>query len=152
MDTQETTNTTKDQMLQALAKHIAKRTGMDIRNYASNWGDTEGVRAFRSEYRSVLRDGVDARILLQAVWRRSFIDIDLLLLNQENTRLTFNKIKDEWDYCVGQYWATEYRSAVCRYLRDCLVSALRREGYDYERIKKELRHELGRGIINRWFY
>lgn len=154
MDTQHNTTPTwdRDKMLDDLLTHINRRTGMDFRDYASSWMDKDGIQAFKEEYREVLRDGKDARTLLAAMrWRALSISMEILYLNQVNGRLTYNPERG-WDYCVGQYWPTEYRSAACRYLRDCYVQAGRSAGKDYETIKKEARRELGRGIVNRWFY
>jgi len=151
MDTTQQTETTRQEILDALLIHINKRTGMDIRDYASDWGDVDGVKCFRSEYRSVVRDGQDARTLLSYVWRHHYsISTELLIRNATNgERLEYKN--HSFSYCVGQYWPTEYRSAACRYLRNCIVQGFRADGKSYDEIKKLIRNELGRGIVNRWF-
>ena len=152
METTQQTTSSRDDILNALLIHISRRTGMDIRNYASSWADRDGVATFRSEYREVLRNGRDAKAFLNAIrWRSESIPVEILLTNATNGgRLTYNN--GSFNYCVGQYWPTEYRSAACRYLRDCYVQGLRTCGYDYDAIKQLAKKELGSGIFNRWFY
>lgn len=144
----------KQIILEGLKKHINQRTGIDARNYFSSWGDKNGVRRFRSEYREILREGKEARILLNAVADR---DIDsLAILNAAKTafsgRLSYNAETNRWDYCTGQYFPTEYRAAACALLAQVLWDYVREQGYTTrEQIQKWARGEFGRGIVNRWF-
>lgn len=152
METNTTTTTptapTANDVLDALLRFVNKRTGMDMRDYAQSWADSEGVKAFRSEYREILRDGADARQLIAAC--RYLVPVEILL-EQSNTgdRLTFNG--KEFEYCVGQYWCTEYRSAACWYLRRCYRIALQKQGYEWKAIQDRAKREFGRGIARRWF-
>lgn len=154
METQQTTQHTETDrlnLLDALTKHVNKRTGMNCRDYGMG---IEGWKAFRTEYNQVLRDGKDARALINFIASRPMLfNAELLFSNSDRSdRLTYTKTLQEWEYCVGQYWPTEYRSSVCRWGRDVITQAYRAEGYDYPAIKKQVTGYLGRGIVKRWFY
>jgi len=137
--------TQREELFAALHKHVAQRTGMDYRNYG-DW------KAFRSEYNEVLRDGKDARTMLTLIALKPHVfPLELLLEDLSgHGRLSFEG--GDIRYCTGQYWPTEYRSAVCRYLRDTYVRGMRAQGYSYEEVKKIAGREFGRGIRNRWFF
>lgn len=147
-----TTQLDKDTILDALARHIAQRSGIDARNYFSNWNDTEGRKAFNSEYREILREGRDARTLLYAVRRSPSITADDILAATKRAfsgRLTYNAEKQRFDYCTGQYFPTEYRAAACAVLASVLWNWSERPTTDDKR--KYFRGEFGRGIQSRWF-
>ena len=54
----------RTEILEALARFVAQRSGIDARNYG---GSRE---AFLEDYRRILRDGREARALLRVVTRR----------------------------------------------------------------------------------
>lgn len=143
--TTETTSTaTREEILTALSRFISRRTGMDARNYFSDWRDTEGIKAFRSEYREILNDGKDARTLLRMVELRPSITAeDLVSAMDHGGRLTYDFDRKEWDYCVGQYWCTEYRPAAIRYLVRVLLNYF--EGVTWQDKRTKLCKEL-RGV------
>ena len=144
--------TTKETILDALAKHIAQRSGIDARNYFSDWRDTEGRKAFAAEYREILREGRDARALLYAVRRSPSITVhDILAASKRafSGCLSWNDEKQRWDYCTGQYFPTEYRAAACAVLASVLWNWSERPTTDDKR--KYFRGEFGRGIQSRWF-
>jgi hypothetical protein len=151
-ETTQTTRTDQDRLdiIDALLAHVNKRIGMDFRDYGT---EVEGRKAFRSEYNEVLKDGRDARALINFIASRPLMfNADLLFKNcDKGDRLTYSETLKEWDYCVGQYWPTEYRAAACRWCSNVIVQAFRVEYKDYQDIKKQLRAYLGRGIVNRWF-
>lgn len=143
--------TTKETILNALAKHIAQRSGIDARNYFSDWRDTEGRKAFAAEYRKILREGRDARTLLHAVRRSHSITTDDILAASKRAfsgRLSWNEEKQRWDYCTGQYFPTEYRAAACAVLASALWRHASEGGCDVRRWACD---EFGRGIKSRWF-
>lgn len=147
-----TTQLNKDTILDALAKHISQRSGIDARNYFSDWRDIEGRKAFASEYREILREGRDARTLLAAVRRSSTItaeDIIAATKRAYSGRLTYNVEKQRFDYCTGQYFPTEYRAAVCCVLASVLWNWSERGTTDDRR--QYFKREFGRGIQQRWF-
>jgi hypothetical protein len=143
---------TKDQILDALSRHISQRSGIDARNYFDSWSDTEGRKAFNIEYREILREGRDARKLLYFV-RRSFTitaeDILKATKHAFSGRLTYNAEKDRFDYCTGQYFPTEYRAAACAVLASVLWTWCERSTGDDKRTY--FKREFGRGIQSRWF-
>ena len=156
MTTTETTETTvvpvpeitAEQILDDLLRFVNQRTGMNVRDYAQDWRDTEGLKAFRSEYREILRDGRDARIMIRAC--RYLVPASVLLeQGRTSDRLTYGP--KGFDYCVGQYWCTEYRSAACWYLRRCYRDALLDQGYSWDQVKQRAKREFGLGIARRWF-
>lgn len=147
-----TTQLDKDTILDALARHIAQRSGIDARNYFSSWSDTEGRKAFNAEYREILREGRDARTLLYFVRRSPSITADDILAATKRAfsgRLTYNAEKQRFDYCTGQYFPTEYRAAACAVLASVLWNWSERPTTDDKR--KYFRGEFGRGIQSRWF-
>lgn len=150
--TQTTPLATREQILNALARFIGRRNGMDARNYFFDWRDTEGVKAFRSEYRKILNDGKDARTLLRMVeLRPSITAVDLISAIDRNGRFTYNFERKEWDYTVGQYWCTEYRPAAIRYLIRLLLNYFEGSTWQEKRAKlvRELRNTLGARRIQR---
>ena len=110
------------------------------------------IKAFRSEYNSILQDGRDARLLLNGLrWRTTTLPVEDMIRILGDRRLQFNPETKEFDYCVGQYWPTEYRAAACRFLRDCYQYIYWPQFKDNQAIKKQIVKEIGRGVANRWF-
>jgi len=143
---------TKEQILDALSRHISQRSGIDARNYFQSWNDTEGRKAFNTEYREILREGRDARTLLYFVRRSVTITAERILQATKHAysgRLTYNAEKDRFDYCTGQYFPTEYRAAACAVLASVLWTWCERFTGDDKRTY--FRREFGRGIQSRWF-
>ena len=147
-----TTNIDKNTILDALELHISQRSGIDARNYFSSWADKDGVAAFRSEYRQILRDGKEARILLRAVRNSVTIIADEILAATKQAfsgRLSWNPKAQCFNYCTGQYFPTEYRCAACVVLASVLWNWSERPTGDDKR--QYFRREFGRGIQSRWF-
>lgn len=156
MDTQtsQTTpqTTSKDEILEALGKHISQRSGINCRDYYSSWSDKDGRAAFMQDYRGMLKDGRDARDLMRYVMlKNSILADDILKHCTKNDRLSFNAEKMRFEYVTGQYFPTEYRSAACRLLVATIRSYYFEQGYKWDQIVKILKGDLGRGMFNRWF-
>lgn len=155
MDTQQTPTSPqaiKDQILEALGKHIAQRSGIDCRDYCSSWSDKDGRAAFMQDYRGMLKDGKEARELMRYVSLKHSITADDILKHcTKNDRLSYNIEKNRFEYVTGQYFPTEYRSAACRLLVATIRSYYFEQGYKWEEITKILKGDLGRGLFNRWF-
>lgn len=146
----------KQELCNIIRAFIAQRSGIDRRNYQSDWRDTEGAAAFRADYREILRDGRDARRLLEYVESRDGIPAENIFgASNGNGRLEWvaRGEKIGLDYCAGQYFPTEYRAAVC----SMLAAIIRRFLYDdyryenYEDVRKAARRIFGRGLAGRWF-
>lgn len=139
----------RDDIIQALERHIARRSGMDWRNYNGNRA------AFMGDYNPMIRAGREARQMLAYIRPRSSIGADQLLEAMGNGRLTYDPERREIDYCVGQYWATEYRAAACQVLARAIRAYLR-EPYPGRTLNpaelyRSATRELGRGLASRWF-
>jgi len=131
------------EILEALARFTAQRSGIDGRNYG---GSRE---AFLGDYRRILRDGRDARALLRVVELSTCLPDSILVEILNNGRLTWDGKR--LDYCAGQYFPTEYRAAVCRALAAALWHTWSRDGKTAEQIRAAAKSNLGRGIARRWF-
>jgi len=145
-----------DRTVTALTAFINQPPGLEPGNYISGWGDGTGRRAYRAEARSITRALNDARKLVHLVhgreftagqWARAFEGAYSGRLSWDGTTL---------DYCTGQYWPTEYRSAACAVLASLLWADYRDrhkalEADAADTIRAHFRRVLGRGIARRWF-
>jgi hypothetical protein len=152
---------TKENLVEIIRRFIAQRSGIDRRNYHSDWRDTAGAAAFMADYREILRDGRDARRLLEYVAGRDGITAERILSTSSgNRRLEWIFRGEEigLDYCTGQYFPTEYRAAACsmlsglvwRYLADDFADCVN-TGEQAAAVRKAARRIFGRGIASRWF-
>lgn len=134
----------KTEILEALARFVAQRSGIDGRNYG---GSRE---AFLGDYRRILRDGRDARALLRVVELSACLPDSILADVLKSGRLTWDG--QRLDYCAGQYFPTEYRAAACRALASTLWAYWSNGGrHSADQIRVEARRSLGRAIASRWF-
>lgn len=140
--------TTKSKILNLMRAFVAQRSGLDWRNYASDWRDKSGMAALRSDRNRILQHGRDARALLVFV-ERSSMPIDFLMSELETGRLTFDSARNALDYCAGQYFPTEYRAAVCRALANA-IWRFYRDNLEMD-VRQFARDEFGRGLAARWF-
>ena len=171
--TPETTALSKAQIISALYAFAAQRGGIDPRDYG-DW------RAYRSESRSVTKDGKEARDLIRAV-ELSGITAEQILAACKSAfsgRLGIvakQQNGETWaavSYCTGQYFPTEYRKAVCAvcasalwdYVRsECMPPCVPKAGptggfvdtYDGlsagDWLRRHFRRTYGRAIASRWF-
>lgn len=142
--------TTKTQLISELRTFVSQRSGIDSRDYASSWRDSNGIKALRSDQYKIKRDGLDARNLIKFIELRDSITVDDMLAHFKTGRLTWNDAKKRFDFCIGQYFPTEYRAAVCR----ALISIIMAWGCDKRNVfgngTNFLQHQLGKGIAGRW--
>jgi hypothetical protein len=105
----------KQAIINALQVFINQRPGLEYGNY----GDPV---SYRAEVRSIGKDLTIARTLLRAVELRDSITAEMILDAAKSGRLSITEKdgKVDIDYCVGQYWCTEYRPAVSRLLSSVL--------------------------------
>jgi hypothetical protein len=141
----------KSQILELLDSFARQRPGLEFGNY----GD---VKSYRAEMRSIGKDLSHARTLLRAVECRNSITAEDLRAGFDaysgRLTLTDGPKGPTLDYCVGQYFPTEYRRAVCAVLASVLWNYWREDtpvdkGADY--IRNTARREFGRSIASRWF-
>jgi hypothetical protein len=128
----------KTEILEAMARFIGQRSGIDGSIYGSR-------EMFMQDYRRILRDGRDARALLRAVELSERLPESILVDVLKSGRLTWDGKRLE--YCAGQYFPTEYRAAACR----ALASALWVYWGGGCKIRVEAKLRFGRGIASRWF-
>ena len=95
------------QLISLLIKFTNQKPGLDPREYGASYQE------YRREARRITKDRHDALILISAVAERpGAIRYLREYLASGRYRLTLSG--DRLDYCVGQYFPTEYRPAVAR--------------------------------------
>jgi len=142
----------RNDILHALAAFAATRPGLDPRDYARDWRDTEGRKAYAAEVRSITKDLHHARALLTAVRLSSITEAQLVeAFRAFGGRLSWDG--QRLDYCVNSYYPTEYRRAVCAVLASALWDYYRTDcGCDTgDKIRAAARRALPRAIALRWF-
>lgn len=146
-------------LLETLYKFIAKRPGLDPREYCSGPRDIEGFAAYRSDSRAITRDRHDAEAMLRYIELRDSITAEDILRASKHAfsgRLTITPKGDgfELDYCIGQYWPMEYRKATAAVLASAVWEYLRRgmNGQEGDKIRLAARRELGAPIARRFFH
>lgn len=133
-------------IVESLYAFIAKRPRLDYRDYSNAAGYRAGARV-------IARDLRDAQRLLRAIERRpSITEADI----REAARHAFSgrlKITDDGsiDYCVGQYWPTEYRAAVCAVCASALWNRMREDYPDLDghALRARFRKEYGAAFARR---
>tara|TARA_R110002126_G_scaffold132667_1_gene276679 strand:+ start:1778 stop:2188 length:411 start_codon:yes stop_codon:yes gene_type:complete len=134
----------KSEMIEALYQFTAQRSGIDWKNYGGS------QEAFMQDYRRILRDGRDARVMLRAVEANYLLE-NILAEQLESGRLTWDGKRLEFTAC--QYFPTEYRAAVCRALASALWRFWGGLGgrTSCDQIRADARRSLSPGIAKRWF-
>ena len=143
----------KQALINALAKFINQRSGIEWGNYQC--GDWKSSReAFLGDYRPILKHGKHARQLLRYVERSGITAEEL----QEATRAYSGRLKlverdgmVAVDYTTGQYFPTEYRNAACAVLAMAIWYHWRPDYKTGDEIQKAARREFGRAIASTWF-
>jgi hypothetical protein len=135
------------EQLEALREFVSRRSGIDWRNY----GDRQ---SFLADYRRILRDGRDARVMLlylEMAARNAAERGAPMLLPQGVNRLAW---RDRcWDFTPCQYHPVEYRAGACRWLAEA-IEALWDVPYHPGRrdaILRAARNAFGPAIAKRWF-
>jgi hypothetical protein len=95
------------QLISLLIKFTNQKPGLDPREYGASYQE------YRREARRITKDRHDALVLVSAVAERPAAIGKLRhYLETSGDRLTLSA--DKLEYCVGQYFPTEYRPAVAR--------------------------------------
>jgi hypothetical protein len=110
--------------LKMLASYAAKSPGLEFGDYCRGWQDKEGRAAYFRESRQITKELHRVRDAIRQAYALDVSD-DLLIECSKGERLTLERDGDNLkiDYCVGQYWPTEYRSAVARLLERAIKSS-----------------------------
>lgn len=145
----------KRTIMDLLDRWIRQRPGLNPRNYFSDWRDTDGYAAYRDDARTITRHLRHARAMMRYIeLRPSITGADIREgFDICSGRLTYTPGRGI-DYCVGQYWPTEYRAAACAVMASILWDRFRADiGPDAtgDSIRKMARQELGASIALRWF-
>ena len=145
----------KQQIMTGLRAFCAQRSGIDPRNYGS-------LESLMGDYDPILRHGRHARAMLAFIGPRDLITADQLVEASKKAfsgRLSIVEKDGKViiDYCAGQYFAVEYRKALCAVLAHAIGKYLtaHRSNEPYpkraEFLRKAASREFGRGIANEWF-
>ena len=137
----------KQQLCNAIRRFIRTRPGFDWRNY-------DNAAAYRADLRTAARQRADALRLLDAVESRHTCTLDAMLAAL-HSRITVCDDGSRIDYTPGQYYPTEYRGAVARWLADVLWHVTRDDcagsHYTGHELRYAMRQRFGRGIASRYF-
>ena len=147
----------KNEIINALRTFAQKRPNLEYGNYGN-------ASSYRQESRAITKDLNHARKLLGKVKRSSITAQDLIVASNDafSGRLTIipaNSYSDEFkiEYCVGQYFATEYRKAVCAVLARALWNHWREDRKDGDlmttgqQLRAIARSELGASLARAYF-
>jgi hypothetical protein len=135
------------EQLEALRAFVARRSGIDWRNYSDR-------QSFLSDYRRILRDGRDARVMLR--WLEVAEKVAEMLKEPVCLPLGVNRLAWDgkaWDFTACQYHAVEYRAAACRWLASAIVAHWDVPSGDgrWITIAANARNAFGPGVAKRWF-
>ena len=147
----------KTEILYALRTFAQKRPQLEYGNYGN-------ASSYLKESRAITKDLNHARKLLRKVELSSITAQDLIVASNEAFcgRLTIipaNSYSDEFkiEYCVGQYFATEYRKGVCAVLARALWNHWREDRKDGDimttgqQLRAIARSELGASLARIYF-
>jgi hypothetical protein len=147
----------KNEIISALRTFAQKRPNLEYCNY----GDSS---SYRAEARAITKDLHHARRLIKKVELSGITAQDLIVASNEafSGRLTIipaNTYSDQFkiDYCTGQYFATEYRKAVCAVLARALWNHWREDRKDGDlmttgqQLRAIARSELGASLARIYF-
>lgn len=133
-------------ILAAIERFVARRSGLDRRNYSD-------AESYRVDAREIARDGKSARAMLRAI-ERSMMPAETLMagFSANAGRMTFSP-DTGIEYVCGQHWPTEYRSAACSVLARALhlhwANGITIDRAHFSR--REAERTLGRRIAAEWF-
>jgi hypothetical protein len=146
----------RKQIIDALHTFAKKRPGLDPRDYVRSWDDREGRSTYRAEARNITRDLTHARALLRRVELSGITSEEIIEASRWafSGRLTITATDDgivKVNYCVGQYFPTEYRKAVSSVCARALWNYWRDGSNDADRIRNTARREFSRAIARAYF-
>jgi hypothetical protein len=149
--------------IEKLVKFVNQRSGINPNDYYSDWKDTEGIKAYRSETREITKDRTDFFELLSLAQRRIDNFEEKLTYNLIHTNGRLVLKNGELEYVTGQYFPTEYRPAACRIVAQLIWNDYMSEEHDTKTngiesvykdghaIRKALRQQLSRRVMKNYF-
>lgn len=117
-----------------LVAFAAQNSGIDPRNYFSDWRDANGRKAYQTECRDISADWRRFKKALLIAASEGVTDADVVAQAPHafSGRLEWRELSEPqkaieakaangapgayWDYCTGQYFPTEYRKAAATLL------------------------------------
>lgn len=145
-------------MLAALRAFVRQRPGLDPRLYG---GGVEGWRLYRSEAASVAADRRQALAMLAHLdlcWGNDIgpkLETVLGAFRAFSGRLSvvMGPKGCAIDYCTGQFFAIEYRAAVCAVLAQAYWDHMKESSPDLtgDQIRRNAQLAFGKTIARRWF-
>ena len=139
----------KQKIIDALYTFANKRPGLEY----SNYGD---FSSYSQESRAITKDLHHARALLRRVELSGITAAEIIEASRDafSGRLTITATDDgvvKIDYCVGQYFPTEYRKAVAAVCARALWNYWKTDANDADRIRNTARREFPRAIARAYF-
>ena len=138
----------------ALKKFIGMRSGISFSDYVTNPADIVGRANYRKDKRTIAKHGEDARKMLALVESAGITCEELQTAAHDvggRLELRETGYHHEVIFTPCQYWAVEYRAAVCRLLARALFAHADMMDGEYPDWRKELKSAIGRGTFGRWF-
>ena len=139
----------KQKIIDALYNFAQKRPQLEYGNY----GD---FLSYSQESRAITKDLHHARALLRRVELSGITAAEIIEASRDafSGRLTITATDDgivKIDYCVGQYFPTEYRKAVASVCARALWNYWKTDANDADRIRNTARREFPRAIARAYF-
>jgi hypothetical protein len=139
----------KQKIIDALYTFANKRPQLEYCNYGNH-------SSYLQESRAITKDLHHARALLRKVELSGISAEELLEASKEafSGRLTITATDNgvvKIDYCVGQYFPTEYRKAVASVCARALWNYWKTDANDADRIRNTARREFPRAIARAYF-
>ena len=139
----------KQKIINALYTFANKRPLLEYGNYGN-------FLSYRQEARAITKDLHHARALLRRVELSGISAEELLEASKEafSGRLEITTTDDgvvKIDYCVGQYFPTEYRKAIASVCARALWNYWKTDANDADRIRNTARREFPRAIARAYF-
>ena len=139
----------KNEIINALYTFANKRPQLEY----SNYGD---FSSYSQESRAITKDLHHARALLRRVELSGITAAEIIEASRDafSGRLTITATDDgivKIDYCVGQYFPTEYRKAVAAVCARALWNYWKTDANDADRIRNTARREFPRAIARAYF-
>ena len=139
----------KQKIIDALYTFAQKRPQLEYSNYGN-------FSSYSQESRAITKDLHHARALLRRVELSGITAAEIIEASRDafSGRLTITATDDgivKIDYCVGQYFPTEYRKAVAAVCARALWNYWKTDANDADRIRNTARRELPRAIARAYF-
>lgn len=153
-------DTLKSNLLTALRKFAAQRAGLHYADYHDGRNRAAGIKMYRAEAREITRQLHDARTLLSAIEQSGMPGEALKAAFTRRLTVSVDATGNvALDYAAGQYFAVEYRAAVCGvaslalwdYYRDAYAASAKQGESLGDAIRRNFKREFGARIQKLYF-